>query len=612
LYTRPLSLTLDDGLRNFWMSNPCRRLKSGIDADLTPDSECLDAGLLQLTRSFLHSPGVIPGLHLGTTDSTMLAASSDDLYESLAEALPKDSTFQFHHISIPPTRCEPLFAPPPGRKPERTYCESNFLTVSVAKEQDTTTIVFGIEILVFTTRRLTTIFVSKADSTGCLDSIRLPQNTQNSPVRLIASTFVSWLVETRQRPHARLVVSLFARAQDQYLFPGSVENKGKHVLDDRQLVKWWCKTLDPVLRRRRVDDARGGIGKDMSEETKAEAYVIVPGFDKHETTAFFPTSWRADPPEARIWRYGHPLRDIAPVATALPRCLVPRFPDDPKARFVDELDEEIPDHPAQKLASPSKKGSGMWKSCKTLEQFWETMAFRQECSSGRIVGFIWVVFTPPDATSEPGEMLGSQDSFTSRASTPLAGFGEMPSISEVLSQSSKATRDSRKRKRTLLSGPIIPRAPKVKSASTSQTANSQPEESPFWRWPRASRGQIVVEKQAYDRVHDLLLKLEFCDKTAARHSTKKWLDEVVVTAGSSPSWGQVVTGRKAHAVPANTVVAPTGTAGQPNDLSTSIIRKKQKPCSDAGAAMAETSRPVEAPAVNVLGGGMLRKKPKVK
>jgi len=121
-----------------------------------------------------------------------------------------------------------------------------------------------------------------------------------------------------------------------------------------------------------------------------------------------------------------------------------------------------------------------------------------------------------------------------------------------------------------------------------------------------------VEKQAYDRVHDLLLKLEFCNNTAARNSTKKWLDEVVVTAGPSPTWGQTVTGRKASIVSADRGLAPAGTTGQPNDLSMSIIRKKQKPGNDGAAAILETNKPVEAPAVNVLGSGMIRKKPKVK
>src|SRR6266487_4672259 len=35
-----------------------------------------------------------------------------------------------------------------------------------------------------------------------------------------------------------------AWAQGQYLFPGSVENSRKHILNDRGLVKWWCRALN--------------------------------------------------------------------------------------------------------------------------------------------------------------------------------------------------------------------------------------------------------------------------------------------------------------------------------------------------------------------------------
>jgi hypothetical protein len=54
----------------------------------------------------------------------------------------------------------------------------------------------------------------------------------------------------------------------------------------------------------------------------------------------------------------------------LVRDVVPVFPDDPKARFLHDL-----------------KGDGQL-STTTLGQFWELMEHRQECSSGRLVGFI--------------------------------------------------------------------------------------------------------------------------------------------------------------------------------------------------------------------------------
>lgn len=472
-----------------------------------------------------------------STDPTSIA---DSLHDRLAASLPAEQKFIFNHVSTPPTKCDPLFAPPPGRKPERTYCESHFLTVSLNAASEPV-FIFAIELLVYTTRRLTTLFVSKADSTGAITSLQLPKGFKISPIRAIASTFVSWLAENRTRPNIRLVVSLFARAQNQYLFPNSVDNPGKHVLDDRQLVRWWCKTLDPVLRRTKTQQRQPRSQPDGLNDPSVRAYVIVPGFDKHETSSFFPPSWRTDPVDQQKWRYGHPLHEIASEPSAPPRCLVPRFPDDPKARYVDELDEEIPDTTSsQSFSSPSKRGNGMWKSIKTLEQFWEMMAFRQECSSGRLVGFIWVVFTNPEVFNGSFCSDDTGDSQTTIGS-PTHLSDDIPSISQVMSQH-EADSPQKRRKRTKLTGPIIPRQPKIKSSSSSVSMTSQAETSPYWIWPETSRGQVVLDTGTYTRVHDLLLRLEFENNDAATRSTKKWIDEVGVIAGTTSVWGQTVTG----------------------------------------------------------------------
>jgi len=87
-----------------------------------------------------------------------------------------------------------------------------------------------------------------------------------------------------------------------------------------------------------------------------------------------------------------------------PRCLIPHFPDDPKSRFLDELDDE--------MSRSQAKASGEWKTVKSLDVFWEMMAFRQECSAGRMVGFIWVVFTP-EIVDDVGEPPASQASIQS-------------------------------------------------------------------------------------------------------------------------------------------------------------------------------------------------------
>ena len=548
---------------------------------------------------------------------------SSPLTDLLAEALPKDIPFTFYHVSTPPLKCPDIFAPTPGARPEKTYCESHFLNVSVSaniSEQ----LVFAIEVLIYTTKHLTTLFVSKADSTGYITDLNLPR-TQTSPLRSIAATFISFLARRRQRPETRLVVSLFARAASQYLYPGSVENGKKHVSDDRQLVKWWCRVLDPVLGWYAAEDA-----EDIEEATTAQAYLIVPGEDG--IAHFLPPSVRADPTLRKRWKNGHPLREIAATPTAPPRCLIPHFPDDPKTRFLDELDDEIPDAPSSQQTSgtPSKRGAGQWKSVKTLEQFWDMMAYRQECSSGRLVGFIWVVMTPPDARLE-GEKLPLSSSSSSppksdkinaetSASTPtpvqLDGASESRPIRSTKSRSKPARPPS---------GRIISRVPKIKSKATEAPAKSIPEKSKYYLWPTDSRGEILLDAREYKRANELLLRLDFANEVIASSSSKRWIEEVGLLGGiSSGNWGISVTGRKQATIASgpgsgtNTLniltikskrkaeadansVAPTDTA--PNVLSSGLVRKKPK-------VETESSVQEKASEVNVLSSGLVRKKSK--
>lgn len=532
------------------------------------------------------------------------AQSRTELYSRLSAVLGAGSSYKIHHLSTPPTKSDALFAAAPGTRPQRTACESHFLTLSVASPSSSSTsqnqsghvFVFAIEVLVYTTSSLTTLFVSKADSTGYLSS----SSTKSllSPIRPLTSTFITWLAETRQRPRIPLVVSLFARAQDQYLFPGSVDHGAKHVLDDRQLVKWWCKTLDPVLRH------------DATDAYATRAHVIVPGFDSYETTQFFPPSYRSDPPDNRKWRYGHPLLEIAPNPSAPPRCLVPHFPDDPKARYLDELDAEIPDsQPSQSWFSPSKKGNGMWKSIRTLDQFWDTMAFRQECSSGRMVGFIWLVFTPtqPSIQSLEGSVTNLTPATSFNADDLLEAdqnFSSQESLGQAAEPTKSSSRKSSRRKK--LTGPIVPRQPKIKSTSSNLSSRSLKSSSK--EWPEKGRGQILLDHASYTRVHDLLLRLDFSEVVAATNSTRKWLGEVTAITVPTSDWGKEVVGVYEVAEKASVAEgAPASVPGQVNDLSSMLVRKKRKNADDGAQASVST----EAPAVNVLGAGMIRKKPKV-
>jgi len=91
--------------------------------------------------------------------------------------------------------------------------------------------------------------------------------------------------------------------------------------------------------------------------------VYIPGVDKHKIRSYFPAGqeWECKPP-------GFTSEDAS--RTVLASEVIPVFPDDPKARFLHDLDDD--DH----------------LPLTTLDKFWAMMEHRQECSSGHLVGFI--------------------------------------------------------------------------------------------------------------------------------------------------------------------------------------------------------------------------------
>ncbi|PVH94082.1 hypothetical protein DM02DRAFT_618854 [Periconia macrospinosa] len=583
------------------------------------------------------------------------SSTRQSLYESLAEQLPEHIPFTFHHYSTPPTRSPSLFSAPPHAKPERTYCESHFFAASIAptRTSDEVLLILAIEVLVYTTKNLTTIFVSKADSTGYLPLLGLPRSQAGSPSKSICGTFVSWLAKERQREEKKVVISLFARAQDQYLFPASIDNPEKHVLDDRGLVKWWCKVLDPIMKEYDAPKERGTLKERLTAEngdtstgskqdsssakSTAKGYLVIPGFEHYDTLRYVPPP---SPPSApRRWATSHPLLEIAPHPNAPPRCLVPHFPDDPKARFLDELDDELPDRGTDGTngegATPSRS-SGQWKSVKTLDQFWEFMAFRQECSSGRIVGFIWIVITPPQPSiAEQDEEEESSQALSSVSQTDT----QVTENNSPIPSPKKKTKakNPRRKKLNMEYGPIPLILPRIKSSSSNLSSmidgsrgtsfKSIPESTAYYKWPTDSRGAIVLSSKDYDRANEVLLQQNFATRSAAIRSTKRWSDEVAVLAGVN-SWSRTLVGRKeakehsTETVNAATPVmvmgvrkkrkpeeaaqseeGPSSLASNPAVLAEGLVRKKVKTETSVDGASA-------ASGVNTLGGGLVRKKPK--
>jgi regulator of Ty1 transposition protein 109 len=477
-------------------------------------------------------------------------------------------------------------------------------------------LVFAVEVLIFTTAYQTTLFVSKADSTGYLHLLNLPKGAP-SPIRQVCATFLAYLLDHRRRNHVQSVVNLFARAQAQYLFPGSVRNKGKHVLDDWGLVRWWCKTLNPLME---------GLSKEPWATTKG--YLLVPGLEEGETRGFIPrtATSRAN------WAIGHPLERISHYARELdrvpPRCLIPSYPDDPKSRFRDELDEEV---------SKRTQGIGEWKSVKSLEQFWDMMAFRQECSSGRLTGFVWLVFDPsePPTSLLPGapptiELVTPNTSFASSLApamptTPPRRRVDISSCTPRSSPlkppaspalpSSPPSKVAKKKAKKKLSGRIVPRAPKVKTHARNHLVD-RPTATAYYYWPSEGRGDRLVDEAGYKRIVELLLHLDFSTLEKAVGSSQRWLKE----AGMGEGAEGVVVGRAviSDSTRANGSV-PSAAAGSVTNL-TGLIRRKnvsrssesdttsRQPDSASTGLNGPQAEPSAMQQVNVLGANLVRKK----
>ncbi|KAJ9266073.1 hypothetical protein DTO212C5_6512 [Paecilomyces variotii] len=547
-----------------------------------------------------------------------------ELGDLLAEVLPKDVGITVRHVSTTPTQCDAIFSAPPGEEPEVTYRESHFLTISIkpGENECRDILVFGMEVLVYSTDRLTTLFVSKADSTGYLHLLKAPPKL--SLLRTISTTFLSYLVKTRQRPGIRLVLSLFARAQNQYLFPGSIDNSGKHILDDRGLIKWWCRAFDPILREHEPESSskdKAILDRTVeSAKSSATAYLIVPGCDKFETRAFFPPTAKTDDPNRPRWVNSYPLHQICMNPEAPPRCLVPRFPDDPKARFLEDLDDELP---TSTDAGNSSETAGQWRSVKSLSQFWELMAFRQECSAGRLVGFLWLVVNPPGLINSD-DMAGHQTR-TSADGVLLSTTLPTGEASETIvnpSAPSGATQEA-------LENPVPPESTEDKdklSAATPQLTNVSESIPPSngtggthaFHWPEAGRGHVVLSDRDYKTANDCLIDQDFETQELAVASTKTWVDKVASLADEL-IWGERVVGKKS---------INEGSSSQSetaNLMDIGLVRKRKKEAEDdntaahtasdaAGPEAADiTSKPdgsQPSGTVNVLNANFIRKKKK--
>ncbi|KAF9113385.1 hypothetical protein BGX27_001661 [Mortierella sp. AM989] len=199
---------------------------------------------------------------------------------------------------------------------------------------------------------------------------------------------------------------IFARAQPQYLFADSAKNPGKHVLDDRGLVRWWKNMVASVYSDSPSSDTTLEQESQMThQKSKLQGYWHVPGVESErgalriiQSQSSQATSTSTSSESVFKWTYGYPDSGSKEMANIL----IPQFPDDPKSRL---------------MRSPS--GSDGYVSIST---FWELAAIAEESGAGKITGFFRVTEEEEEKVSESQESQESQGNPSSKESDKSAAI----------------------------------------------------------------------------------------------------------------------------------------------------------------------------------------------
>lgn len=350
------------------------------------------------------------------------------------ENLPGTRDFHIHVLVSAPRKHTGLF--PYARPRPRVYLQEILVLLSEQESPDAPRLfVTALEVSVYNAPSTSCgiVYISKVDSTG--------QGIAPSPTPTLVKAFMTYYADPATRPIQvdTVWLQLFARAQNQYLFPNSAEFPGKRPLSDVKLCAWWKRIFSQV-----AEETAG-----RTEGTKLGLYYVLPGLNELEAynalrSASSSTSLSASvAAQPVVWIYGHqysqselPLPCLPGKGTLNLGHFIPSFDDDPKSRFMDEIaftTEEpgvrSPERKRSKTVSekednterpsdiPEKEKEGT-KEDKALgelgrvsaDEFWERMSFRQECIAGAVTAFFTLgVHVPP-----------LPDSHHSSAPSPLA------------------------------------------------------------------------------------------------------------------------------------------------------------------------------------------------
>ncbi|KAF8550829.1 hypothetical protein OG21DRAFT_1419091 [Imleria badia] len=348
----------------------------------------------------------------------------DALLQGLA-GLPGTREFHVHVLVSSPRKHSNLY---PFAVPRpKTFLQDILVLVSEQPDPDSPRVfVSAIEASLYHVPSTSSavLYVSKVDSTG--------QGKYPSPTQALVRALLTYYVDptTRPLPVAHLWVHLFARAQNQYLFPNSAEFPGKRPLTDLKLCAWWKRQLSSVAQE---VSARAG------QATPIRMWYLLPGLGELEAShALERVSASASGTGTSVpWSYGHPYGQTqvplpcSPIGRGEKPAhighVIPWFDDDPKARFLDEIayttDWEGVKSPERKRprtgrttqraegdtesGSDRKEGTKSEQTSRALkkvsiEEFWERMSFRQECIAGAVTGFFVMATSSPTPTPPSG------------------------------------------------------------------------------------------------------------------------------------------------------------------------------------------------------------------
>ncbi|KAF9369295.1 hypothetical protein CPC16_004620 [Podila verticillata] len=335
--------------------------------------------------------------------------SSDEVLKSIARELEtagisnsthQASTFRNQRFLLQsfltiPERASYLF--PRSKNYRSIHVQERLILIAAETTDHNNVLIAGVEVLEYTLTPHTSdnqaivperfVYIAKIDTSGNWHIPGSESQMKKSPVRALVHGYLNAMrchkikVSISSAPSStectqqlstctpKTSLYVFARAQPQYLFAQSIKNRGKHILNDRGLIRWWKNMVGSAYFK------QGDDSNNSSTKRPIQASWHIPGCESERHAAVITQTGTDD---ADMWTYGHHYKG----SKGLSRDIIPQFPDDPKSRMIQ--------------SDTSGRGAA------DVNTFWELMAISEECGAGRMTGFFRVVEegTPLEPSTE--------------------------------------------------------------------------------------------------------------------------------------------------------------------------------------------------------------------